>query len=72
MWIIVEYQNFLLLQYMYGLYDELILVQLGFSLDRVTTDKNSSSILIYTNKDTEIYTENNGVNLIYKAQNIYI
>jgi hypothetical protein len=57
---------------MYGLYDELILVQLGFSLDRVTTDKNSSSILIYTNKDTEIYTENNGVNLIYKAQNIYI
>jgi len=58
----VEYQNFLLLQYMYGLYDELILVQLGFSSDKVTTDKKSSSILIYANKDTEIYIENNGIN----------
>ncbi len=34
---------------------------LGFSSDRVTTDKKSSSIPIYYNKDTGIYTENNGV-----------
>jgi hypothetical protein len=36
-------------------------VQLGFSSDGVGTDKKSSSILIYENKGTEIYTENNGV-----------
>jgi hypothetical protein len=32
-------------------------VQLGFSSIGVATDKESSSILIYSNKDTEIYAE---------------
>ncbi len=32
-------------------------VQLCFSSNGVTTDKKSSSILIYPNKDTGIYTE---------------
>jgi len=38
-----------------------IFAQLDFSLDGVTTDKKSSSILIYWNKDSDIYTENDGV-----------
>ncbi len=40
-----------------------LFVQLGISSDRVMTDKKSSSILIYQNKDTGIHTEDNGVYL---------
>jgi len=32
-------------------------MQLGFSSSGVAIDKKSSSILIYKNKDTDIYTE---------------
>jgi hypothetical protein len=38
-----------------------VFVQLGFLSDRVMTDKKSSSILIYLNKDTVIYTKNIGI-----------
>jgi hypothetical protein len=41
--------------------DIYIFVQLGFSSFRVTTDKKSSTILIYQNEDTNVCTENDGI-----------
>jgi hypothetical protein len=38
-----------------------IFVELEFSSTDVTTDKKSSAILIYSNKDKGIYTENENV-----------
>jgi hypothetical protein len=38
-----------------------VFVQLGISSNGVTTEKKFSSILIYQNKDTYIYTENDGI-----------
>ncbi len=35
---------------------------IGFFFFEVMTDKKSSTILIYKNTDTAIYTENNGIN----------
>jgi len=39
-----------------------IFIKLGFSSNRVMTDKKSSTLLIYSNKGGEIYTENENVN----------
>ncbi len=38
-----------------------VFVKLGFSSNGVMTDKKSSTILIYKNRDTNIYTEKVGI-----------
>jgi hypothetical protein len=42
-------------------------VQLGFSSNRVMTDKKSSKILIDWNHDTNIYSEKVGVDYLLKS-----